>query len=113
MELNEFVKKIEDYYGKYRPAVKREVIRYIASGPNFDFREMYRYLILNETNRFGIPPDIAIIDKARKDMYTNSGTYIEWKPALPDPEARDYSGEIGKVFRKLIGKSRIRQPEAP
>ena len=113
MNINEFIKKIENYYGRYRPVVKHEVARYLQSVDPEIFPRMYNEMLLSFSSRYNTVPDVAEMERVKKYLRDELRPVNYFTKALPDPEVRDYSGEIGKAFRKLIGKSRIRQPESP
>ncbi len=104
MEVMQFIKKVEDYYGKYRPGMKREIIAYLRAGSNKLLPDVYKYLLLHVSSQYNFVPDIAAIETGLRFMRENSMEVGAFTTALPDPEARDYSEEIGQVFRKLIGK---------
>ena len=111
MTREDFIKKIENYYGKYRPAVKAEVSQYLSAIMKIPghYDDLYKQLILTETNRFGIPPDIALMEKAIKNqVYSQHPIYKYFRPALPEPETRDYSRELGEWFRKLVKAKKVK-----
>jgi hypothetical protein len=107
MEIKAFIKKIEDYYGRYSPGVKREVLRYIDSVAPNDLPRIYKQLLLTFSTQYKVQPDVAILEKAREDMIIRPDPAKDFKPALPEPEAKDYSRELGAWFKKLQAKSRM------
>lgn len=91
----------EETYGTYRPRVREDVRVYVAThiAPAFYFELVNILKRIHET-KYKTPPDIAVIEKARKELQG----YLEFKEAntykrLPEPK---FSGEVQQLLSGLV-----------
>ena len=107
MNINEFIKKIENYYGRYRPVVKHEVARYLQSVDSEIFPRMYNEMLLSFSSRYNTVPDVAEMERVKKYLRDELRPVNYFTKALPDPEARDYSDELGPKLKALVRKLKM------
>lgn len=63
MKPEEFIRKIQDYFGgKYTATQLEEVTRWAVRLPEKALKLVYRYVTLNEDTRFGRPPTIKVLN---------------------------------------------------
>ena len=74
MTPKEFVKNIEAYYGRYeRPMVKATVLKYAEQYGPEELRQMYHNLIFEFSGQYKIAPDLAAIEKVRRNIQEDRG----------------------------------------
>lgn len=112
MTIPEFIKAIEGYYGKYKPATKSVVIQYLQEESVYPerLRAIWRHLVKTVSGQYGFVPDVATIEQAKKDAAKEYATkQLEYKPAEPEQEAQDFHEELGGLLKKLVEKFSLRR----
>lgn len=61
MNADQFIKRIEEYYGAYANAVRAITRDYLKGMSERDLDRLYVAVIENFSNQFRVPPDVAII----------------------------------------------------
>ena len=106
MTSEQFIKAIEDYYGKYRIGVKKVVKQYLTTIDEEKLSELRRHIILTVSTRYGHIPDVATIEDAINETRDIQPDYGEYRPMLPDPEAGSMKLEVGELMKTIIKKIR-------
>jgi hypothetical protein len=63
MTVMELVRYFEDYYGKYKPVVKAELITYLSAQSDAFLIGVKQQVISDVSYVYGKPPDVALLDK--------------------------------------------------
>ena len=106
MHSEQFIKAIENYYGKYKSGVKAVVVQYLTTVPENELPEIRRQLHLTVSTQYGHVPDVATIEQARKEIGSTRPALPEYKPLLPEPDARSMKIEAGELMKKIMMKVR-------
>lgn len=70
MKAEEFIRRIQDYFGgKYTATQLEEVTRWAVKLPERALHLVYRYVTLNEDTRFGRPPTIKVLNANMAEIY--------------------------------------------
>jgi hypothetical protein len=70
MTVLELVRYFEDYYGKYKPVVKAELITFLADKSDAFLIGAKQQVISDVSYVYGKPPDVALISKyPRQETY--------------------------------------------
>ena len=77
MKPEDFVRMVEQYYGQYDSSLMRAtVLKYLQGLPAAVLQPLYKQLLLMHSSQFKAIPDIAILEKARREMQKNdNGVY--------------------------------------
>ncbi len=62
-DAERFVKWVESYYGNYRAAVRKEVIRILSDYSMGELAELKDEILVAFSTQYRIPPDVAAIKK--------------------------------------------------
>jgi len=79
MRHEEFIEKVEQYYGPYQnPNIRKVVFAYVKD----KFREtelttLFEQLITTYSGQYRFTPDVAIIEKASKEIQGQVGQFID------------------------------------
>ena len=69
MEVDDFIKRIERYYGKY-PAGQLPVIRQYVERFSGSYRmHLFAEVVLAFSSRWGVAPDVAIFEEQKKAVW--------------------------------------------
>ena len=107
LSSEQFIKAIENYYGKYSEGVKKVVRQYLATVPEAMLPKIRAQLILTVSTQYGHVPDVATIEVARKEVAKEyAQKQLEYKPSEPDPDALNYREELGEKLTELVERFR-------
>ena len=109
MTIPEFVKAMESYYGKYKAGTKSVVVQYLREEDVHPerLRAIWRHLVKTVSGQYAFVPDVATIEQAKRDTAKEYALkQLEYKPAEPDPEAIDFSVELGAKLSELVERYR-------
>jgi len=105
MNHKEFFVWLEEYYGKYpRPGLRRAVGEYILTIPEYNLDKLSNYLIRAFSTQYNFTPDVATLEVARKDIRPDPDEIKPYRPALPEPGARDMKVEVGQLMEIVLMK---------
>ena len=87
--VEEFIGRIEGYYGEYRPAVKPVVVQWIRSqrAGSQELTRLFAELVKTHTSQYRTPPDVAIMRPLLLDIQEESEQHRLadlTRPMLPD-----------------------------
>lgn len=110
--LQEFLKRIQDYYGlHYNPTMLQDVERWASRLNNNQLKGVYKNVTENFPSRYGKLPDISAMKSALDLYHEEAGTFVNDLASLPDPDLEERKRtltteerEMGAVFMsKLLG----------
>ncbi len=103
MTSSDFIKKVEAYYGKYKPAVRAVVRQYVAKIPEVELQTIRKQLHLTVSTQYNHVPDVATIEEARKDIALAAPIWVT-SEMLIDQVAEEFHPELGGKLKGLIKK---------
>ena len=69
MGVDDFIKRIERYYGKY-PVGRLDVVKQYLSKLSDNYRlHLYAEVVLAFSSRWGVAPDVAIFEEQKKAVW--------------------------------------------
>lgn len=104
MLTSDFIKAIESYYGKYRPAVKVVVTQYLQAVSESELPEIRKQLLLTVSGRYDYVPDVATIEQARKEIKRARPTLPEYIPMGREQISEEFNPDLGGLLKGLIKK---------
>ena len=108
MKHSAFLESIQRYYGKYPPGQQPTIQKYLQTKGEKYLGKLYTLVLLNFSSQYRVPPDIAIFEKHKYQVYNK----LTFDPApLGTPQITDgmqnYRKEIAEMLRELAWIKRV------
>ncbi len=108
MTAGEFIKKVEDYYGKYpRSFQKQATLAYCRRHqPGLD--RIYEELLLTKTGSgYNPTPDIAPLETIRRKVVSEMGIFVPNPLVAAEDLEPQFADMISGLIKKVGGKSML------
>ena len=104
MTRESFIVQLEKYYGKFTRKYTRDLVyRYLDRHKEPFIRRLFEHLVLTESGQYIPTPNVAVIEKAAKELARQTGDVPAFK-LLENRPAESENQEVQGKLLELLGK---------
>jgi hypothetical protein len=114
--IQQFFNEAEEYYGHYKPIEKKYIAKWLTKWSEKDIGEIFARTLKMYSNRWGKPPDIAVLEDAESEIdrghpdITPDREYrrdrLLEEEAVSDEQAAKYFAQLKRQFGCIARKGK-------